>query len=73
VFKITIVERIFQIGRPKLMMLGAFAWTYNFVTEWLTWVEALPPWQAVKRFSFRIQRATSPKVRKLARAGSPTI
>lgn len=49
VLKIAIVERIFQIGRSKLMTLGAFAWTYNFVTEWLTWVQALPPWQAVKR------------------------
>jgi hypothetical protein len=46
--KIIIVERIFHIGRDKLMTIQAFAWIYNFVTEWLTWVQALPPWQSVK-------------------------
>jgi hypothetical protein len=49
VLKIIIVERIFYIGRDKLMTIKAFAWTFNFVSGWLTWVQALPPWQAVKR------------------------
>ena len=49
VLKIAIVERIFHIGRDKLMMIKAFAWIYNFVSGWLTWVQALPPWLAVKR------------------------
>jgi hypothetical protein len=47
--KILIVERIFHIGRPKLMRIKAFAWTYNFVLDWLTWMKSLPPWVAVKR------------------------
>jgi len=46
--KITIVERIFHIGRDKLLTIKAFAWIYNFVSEWLIWLQALPPWQAVK-------------------------
>jgi hypothetical protein len=49
VLKITIVERIFHIGRDKLMTINAFALIYNFVSGWLTWVQALPPWRAVKR------------------------
>ena len=48
ILKITVVERIFHIGRDKLMKIKAFAWVYNFVLGWLTWLQALPSWQAVK-------------------------
>jgi hypothetical protein len=30
------------------MTIKAFAWVYNFVSGWLIWVKALPPWQAAK-------------------------
>ena len=49
VLKISIVERVFHIGRPKLMTIKPFAWTYDFVAGWLTWLQALPPWQSVRR------------------------
>ena len=49
VLKILIVERVFLIGRPKLMTIRAFAWTHDFVVGWLTWLRASPPWQAVRR------------------------
>ena len=52
VLKILIVERVFHVGRPKLMTIKAFAWTYDHVVGWLTWLQALPPWQLVSR-SFR--------------------
>jgi hypothetical protein len=45
--KILIVERIFHVGREKLMAIPAFAWAYNFTNGWLQWLKALPPWQAV--------------------------
>ena len=48
ILKITFVERIFHIGRDKLMTIKAFAWTYNFAFGWLTWLQALPAWQSVK-------------------------
>ena len=51
--KILIVERIFQIGRPKLMLIPAFAWTYNYVISWLSWLASIPAWQAVRR-QFRL-------------------
>lgn len=49
ILKVTIVERLFHVGRPKLMGIPAFAWTYNYVMAWYAWFEALPPWQAVLR------------------------
>jgi hypothetical protein len=49
VLKITIVERIFHIGRDKLMAIRAFAWAYNVIVGWLAWLKALPAWQAVLR------------------------
>ena len=49
ILKVTIVERLFHVGRPKLMMIPAFARTYNYVMAWYAWFEALPPWQAVLR------------------------
>ena len=48
ILKITIVERIFHIGRDKLLTIKAFALVYNFVWGWLTWIQALPSWRAVK-------------------------
>jgi hypothetical protein len=48
ILKITIVERIFHIGRDKLMTIKAFALIYNLASEWLTWLKALPPWQSAK-------------------------
>ncbi|HEX3342454.1 MAG TPA: hypothetical protein VHT68_25140 [Pseudolabrys sp.] len=58
VLKITIVERIFHIGRDKLMTIKAFAWIYNLAFGWLTWLQALPAWQSVKHnFDYFIHRA----------------
>jgi hypothetical protein len=48
ILKITTVERIFQIGRKKLLTIKAFALVYNFLWDWLNWIQALPAWQAVK-------------------------
>ena len=48
ILKITIVERIFHIGRKKLLTIKAFALVYDFVWGWLSWMQALPSWQAVK-------------------------
>jgi hypothetical protein len=64
VLKITIVERIFNIGRDKLLTIKAFAWIYNFVSGWLIWLQALPPWQAVQqKFDDFIHWAQKPRCR----------
>jgi hypothetical protein len=49
ILKVTIVERLFQLGRDRLMTIRAFAWTYNFIEGWLSYLKSLPPWQAVMR------------------------
>ena len=49
ILKVTIVERLFHVGRPKLMMIPAFAWTHDYMMAWYAWFEALPPWQAAVR------------------------
>jgi hypothetical protein len=67
VLKISIVERVFHIGRPKLMTIKAFAWTYDVVVGWLTWLQALPPWQVVRR-RFRDMVRWMRKLNRNARA-----
>jgi hypothetical protein len=54
--KILIVERIFHVGRDKLMTIPAFAWAYNFANGWLQWLKGLPPWQAVVRQFENVKR-----------------
>jgi hypothetical protein len=49
ILKITIVERLFHIGRDKLLTIPAFASVYHYIMRWLAWLEAMPPWQAVMR------------------------
>jgi hypothetical protein len=50
VLKITIVERLFQVGRDKLMMIPAFARSYEFVMCWRAYLETLAIWQAMLRW-----------------------
>jgi len=53
--KIFLLERLFQMSKPKLMSIPAFAWTYGYVTAWMHYFESLPPWQAARRISLRIK------------------
>ena len=50
VLKITIVERLFQVGRDKLMMIPAFARSYEFVMSWRAYLATLAIWQAMLRW-----------------------
>ena len=56
VLKLATVERIFHIGRDKLLTIRVFAWCYSFVVGWLSWLERLSPWQAVRRAFDRFKR-----------------
>jgi hypothetical protein len=53
--KVVIVERLFHLNRDKLMSIGIFARCFNFVTQWLDYLRALPPWQAAQRWVQRIR------------------
>jgi hypothetical protein len=50
VLKITIVERLFQVGRDKLMTIPAFARCYEFVMSLRAYLETLAVWQAMLRW-----------------------
>jgi hypothetical protein len=61
VLKIVIVERIFHLGRDKLMSIRTFAHCYRFVTRWLAYLRAFPAWQAAERRMRRV-RALSRRI-----------
>jgi hypothetical protein len=71
ILKVTIVERLFQLGRDKLMTIRAFAWTYNFIEGWISYLKSLPPWQAVMRrvVAVKAQARRIAAAIKLAAAG----
>jgi hypothetical protein len=71
ILKVTIVERLFHVGRPKLLTIPTFARIYDYVMAWYAWFEALPPWQAVLRRVRAIKaqaRATWLRMRAWVRA-----
>ena len=55
VLKITIVERLFQVGRDKLMVVPAFARCYEFLMSWRAYFETLAVWQAMLRWARAIK------------------
>ncbi|CAO3419309.1 hypothetical protein [Azospirillum doebereinerae] len=55
--KLTLVERLFHLTRPKLLTIPWFAWVYVRAVRWLDWLKALPPWQAVLRAARRLREA----------------
>lgn len=65
IIKITLVERLFRISRDKLLTIPAFAWCYVRVVRWLDWLNALPPWVAVKRLAARVKDAAHGMLRNL--------
>jgi hypothetical protein len=50
ILKITIVERLFHVGRDKLMTIPAFARIYNYVMAWIGYFEGFAAWQAMRRY-----------------------
>jgi hypothetical protein len=49
--KLGLVERIFCIGRNKLMLIPAFGWSYLRYCEIRSWLQATEPWQTARRWS----------------------
>lgn len=72
--KITLVERLFHIAKPKLLTIGWFAWGYVRVTAWLAWLKETAPVRAARRlliavrqFARRVGRRLSSMVRRAGR------
>jgi hypothetical protein len=49
VFKLTLVDRLFQLNRNKLLSIPAFAWGYRYWRRMMDVVEALEVWKASRR------------------------
>jgi hypothetical protein len=62
--KLTLVERLFHLGKDKLMSIVAFAWAYGWVMRWLGYLQSLPAWQSV----LRLYLAIKARARRVGRA-----
>ena len=51
VFKLTLVDRLFQLNRNKLLSISAFAWGYRYWRHMRDVVEALEVWKASRRLA----------------------
>jgi hypothetical protein len=49
VLKLTIVERLFQLNRKKLLSIPAFAWGYRYWRHMMDVVESMEVWRASRR------------------------
>lgn len=55
--KITLVERLFHLVRPRVMTIPWFAWGFTRVVFWLERLKASAPWRAVRRAASRLREA----------------
>jgi hypothetical protein len=49
VLKLTLVERLFQLNRKKLLSIPAFAWGYRYWRDMMDVVESMEVWKASRR------------------------
>ena len=49
VLKLTLVERLFQLNRKKLLSIPAFAWGYRYWRNMMDVVESMEVWRASRR------------------------
>lgn len=51
VAKLTVVERLFQLNREKLLSIRAFAWGYQYWRHIMEVIESLEVWKASRRLA----------------------
>ncbi|WP_342712842.1 hypothetical protein AAFG13_17945 [Bradyrhizobium sp. B124] len=49
VLKLTLVERLFQLNKEKLLSIPAFAWGYRYWRTMMDMVESLAVWKTARR------------------------
>jgi hypothetical protein len=55
--KLVLIERLFKLGRDKLMSIPVFAWGYGKFCQARTWVEALDTWRLMRLLTLTTRRA----------------
>jgi hypothetical protein len=51
VLKLTLVERLFQLNREKLLSIPAFAWGYQYWRHMMDAVQSMEVWRASRRLA----------------------
>jgi hypothetical protein len=51
VLKLTLVERLFQLNREKLLSIPAFAWGYQYWRHMMDVIESMEVWKASRRLA----------------------
>jgi hypothetical protein len=65
ILKLTVVERLFQLNRSKLLSIRAFAWGYGYWRRLVDWVQSSSAWRALLALKARfIQFARGFRPRK---------
>jgi hypothetical protein len=54
VVKLTVVERLFQLNKEKLLSIPAFAWGYRYWRAMMDLVESLEVWKAARRVTVQV-------------------
>src|SRR3954453_9408740 len=49
VLKLTVVERLFQLNKKKLLSIPAFAWGYGYWRRMMEFLESTRAWRAARR------------------------
>lgn len=75
ILKLTVVERLFQLNRNKLLSIRAFAWGYGYWRRVMDWIETSEAWQTIRLYKSRMVQivrgligkwSVGPKARRLS-------
>ena len=75
ILKLTVVERLFQLNRNKLLSIRAFAWGYGYWKRVMDWIQSSEAWQAIRLHKAKIvqtvcglvgKRKAWPKARRIS-------
>jgi len=69
VLKLTVVERLFQLNKKKLLSIPAFAWVYGYWRRMMDFLESTRAWRAARRMI----RQAADRVREVFRARSDRL
>jgi len=53
ILKLVLVERLFHVGRSKLMSIAAFAWAYGRWRQAVIWLESTEAWTTLRRLIWK--------------------
>lgn len=53
VLKLTVVERLFQLNKRKLLSIPAFAWGYGYWRQMMGFLESTSAWRAARRATIK--------------------